>query len=294
MSDQVSFDTASQLFDTEVNLQYQNSQYLANTVVERHGTTGDATNIPLSGVGEMTQGTFAAANIPVSQLNQTNNLAVPKNFYYKTAINGGYRTLFAYDQIVEQARTHSLAAARMSDAIKINTLYAYVAANPSAITQIAYTVGDNLGINSAKMASALSTLENNGVDVLDNTSMWLPALLKQAMLNDDKVVSMFYNNVKPLTNNVVSMYLGVDIRTLGEAGVNKIPSTVSGSGIRQWLVPIVAENSIVQIWNRDISTSITYIEQEDRYELLTKATTGAVIVQPNGIVLMQGRLPYAA
>ena len=50
---QINLSTASQLFDTEVTIKFQNHQFLMNTIEERHGTTGDATNVPVSDIIEM-------------------------------------------------------------------------------------------------------------------------------------------------------------------------------------------------------------------------------------------------
>jgi hypothetical protein len=121
----------------------------------------------------------------------------------------------------------------------------------------------------------------------------LPAITKQSMLNDDRVVNIFYNDVRPLVDNRLSSYLGVDIRTLGANGINTIPFT-SALGIDTYLTPLVHMDSMVQIFNRDVSTSITWVPQNDRWELLTVLTSGANVIQYNGIALIETDNPYAA
>ena len=123
MADQIDLTTASQLFDTEVTIRYQNNQYLADTIEERHGTTGEATNVPVSDLIEMQNQTYAPVDIPVTPVDPTNVMIVPYNYALKTVIGGGEKTLFAYDKIVDHAKLHALAAARMVDYIKINALY---------------------------------------------------------------------------------------------------------------------------------------------------------------------------
>jgi hypothetical protein len=292
MTDQIDLATASELFDTEVTIKYQNKQFLANTIEERHGTTGEATNVPVSDIIEMESQTFAPADIPVTPVNPTNVMIVPYNYALKTVIGGGEKTLFAYDKIVDHAKLHGLAAARMVDYIKINALFTY--SGFGSIYTVQSTVGANTGMNEGKLAEALSYLEDQGVDVMENScSLWLPAITKASMLNDDRVVNLFYNDKRPLVDNRLASYLGVDIRTLGSNGINTIPFTTAMS-IDTYLVPLVHQDSMVQIFNRDVSTSITWVPQNDRWELLTVLTSGANVVQDNGIALIEVENPYAA
>lgn len=292
MADQIDLATASQLFDTEVTIKYQNHQYLADTIEERHGTTGEATNVPVSDIIEMQSQTYAPVDIPITPVNPTNVMIVPYNYALKTVIGGGEKTLFAYDKIVDHAKLHALAAARMVDYIKINALY--TSTGFSTLFTVAKTVGVNTGMNEGKIAQALSYLENQGVNVMDHScSLWLPAITKQSMLNDDRVVNIFYNDVRPLVDNKLSTYLGVDIRTLGANGINTIPFTTA-AGIDTYLVPLVHMDAMVQIFNRDVSTSITWVPQNDRWELLTVITSGANVIQYNGIALIDTENPYAA
>ena len=288
---QVDLGTASQLFDTEVTLRYQNNSYLNNTIEERHGTTGIITNIPVSDQIEMSQGSFAPSDIPVTQVDETNVLITAEDFRVKTVIGGGFKTLFAYDKIVDHAKLHAKAAGRLVDYIKIQAIFQ--SAYFGSLYTVPVNVGANTGMNSDKLADALSQLEANGVDVTGyKVSLWCPALLKKSMMNDQKVTNIFFNAVKPLVNNEIKDYLGTDIRFLGQAGINQIPST--GSPTATFLVPVVADSAIVQTFNRDVSTSITWVPQQDRYELLTVVTTNAGLIQSNGVALITAQNPYAA
>jgi hypothetical protein len=290
MTNQINLATASQLFDTEVTLKFQNAQYLADTIEERHGTTGDATNVPVSDLIEMESQSYAPVDIPVTPVNPTNVLITPYNYALKTVIGGGEKTLFAYDKIVDHAKLHAKAAARMVDYIKINALFTY--SGIGSIYTVAKTVGVNTGMNEGKLAQGLSYLEDQGVEVLNGAcSLWLPAITKQSMLNDDRVVSIFYNDRRPLVDNMIPTYLGTDIRTLGSNGINTIPFTTSMS-TDTYLVPLVNKESMVQIFNRDVTTSITWVPQNDRWELLTVLTSGAQVVQGNGIALITVDNPY--
>jgi hypothetical protein len=289
---QINLDTASQLFGTEVTLKFQNHQFLQNTIEERHGTTGDATNVPVSDIIEMQSQTFAPVDIPVTPVNPTNVMVVPYNYALKTVIGGGEKTLFAYDKIVDHSKLHAKAAGRMVDYIKINALFNY--SGFGSIYTVPKTVGVNTGMNEGKLADALSYLEDQGVDVMDYAcSLWLAAITKKSMLNDDKVVNLFYNDKRPLVDNKLVDYLGVDIRTLGSNGINTIPYTTALS-IDTYLVPVVNKESMVQIFNRDVQTSITWVPQNDRWELLTVMTSGAEVIQSNGIALLTVDNPYVA
>jgi len=292
MTNQINEAAAMQLFDTFVTLKYQNNMKLDGTIDERHGTTGTTLNVPVSDLIEMYESNFAPADIPVTPVNETNVPVVTNDYHVKTAIGGGEKTLYNFDKIVDHAKLHALAGARMVDYIKINAIFS----DPSlsSIYTVGVNVGVNTGINEDKMADALSYLESQGVDVSDYAvSMWGAALLKKSMYNDDKIVNFFYNDVKPLTNNQIKSYLDVDCRFLGENGINKIPSTSIGGGVFQYLIPMVHQDAIVQTFNRDISTSITWLAHQDRWELLSTLTSGAQIIQLNGIALMTCNNPYA-
>src|SRR6478736_1411116 len=123
MSFNIDTATAMQLFDTEVTLKYQNHMRLQNTIEERHGTTGTTLNVPVSDLIEMEQGSFAPTDIPVTPVNETNRAIVTNDYHLKTVIGGGEKTLFNFDKIVDHAKLHALAAARLDDYIKINAIY---------------------------------------------------------------------------------------------------------------------------------------------------------------------------
>jgi hypothetical protein len=293
MTNQINLATAMQLFDTEVTLKYQNHMRLEDTIDERHGTTGTTLNVPVSDLIEMQEGNFAPTDIPVTPVNETNVQVQTNDYHLKTVIGGGEKTLYNFDKIVDHAKLHALAGARLDDFIKINAIYS----NPGVgtIYTVPVTVGFNTGINEGKMADALSYLESQGVDVMDySVSMWAPALLKKSMYNDDKIVNFFYVDHKPLTDNRIQTYLDVDCRFLGSNGINQIPFTAIGGGVNQYLVPMVHKDAIVQSYNRDITTSITWLQNQDRWELLTILTSGAEVIQLNGIAFMTANNPFVA
>lgn len=286
---------ASELFRESTLIQYQNKQVLQNTIVEQHGTSGTTLNIPIMQPIEMQEISFAPTNIPITRTIYTNAQVFQGNFALKTVLGDGERTLFAFDRIVAEAKNHALAAARFDDFVKIQALFQYVAANPGEISVVPVTEGVNTGINSGKMALALSLLEDGGVDITDfQCSMWLPALIKTAMVNDDRVVNFFYNAVKPLVDYKIKAYLDTDIRVLGSAGVNKIPRTGSGTTMAPYVynVPLVHQESMAQAYNRDIKSRMIWHDAEDRYEFITTFTTGAQVIKPEGIVLMTANTPF--
>lgn len=291
MTDQIDLETAMVLFGNEVTLQYQNDMRFSNTIEERHGTRGTTLNVPVSDLIEMSEGDFAPTDIQVTPVNETNVAVVTNDYHLKTVIGGGEKTLYNYDKIVDHAKLHAKAGARLDDYIKINAIFS----DPDfgTIYTVPVNIGVNTGINEGKMADALGFLESQGMDVMDyRVSMWAPALLKKSMYNDDKIVNFFYNTVKPLTNNRIQTYLDIDCRFVGENGINKIPST--GSPTATYLVPLVHRDAIVQSYNRDLTTSITWLPQQDRWELLTIMTTGAKIIQLKGVALMTCQNPFAA
>jgi hypothetical protein len=289
MTAQITLDTAMELFDSSVTTRYQNGQRFANTIDERHGTMGTSLNVPVSDQIEMSQGNFVPNDIPVTAVDETNIVVSTNDYRVKTVIGGGQNTLFNYDKITTHAKLHAKAAARLVDYIRINAIFN----SPllGSIYTVPASVGVNTGINQGKMSDGMTQLEDNSVDTEDYAiSMWSSATQKKAMQNDDRIVNFFYNDTKPLTNNRIQTYLDVDCRFVGRVGINRIPST--GVGPETFLIPLVHRDAIVQSFNRDIQTSITWVPQEDRWELLTVITTGAEIIQTNGIVLLTAENPF--
>ena len=62
--------------------------------------------------------------------------------------------------------------------------------------------------------------------------------------------------------------------------------TVIGEGGFKYTVPVVHHDAIIQGYNRNITTSITWLPHQDRWELLTCLTSGAKIIQSRGIALI--------
>lgn len=291
MAVQINEAAAMQLFDTQVTLKYQNHLRLQGTIDERHGTTGTTLNVPVSDLIEMQLGSFAPVDIAPTPVNETNRQVITNDYHVKTVIGGGEKTLFNFDKIVDHAKLHALAGARNDDFIKINAIFS----DPQvgSINTILKTVGVNTGINEGKIAAGIAYLESQGVDIMDYAvSVWSPALLKTSLYADERVVSFFYNDVKPLTDNRIVGYLGCDMRFLGQNGINQIPFTVPSAGVSEFLVPMVHKDAIVQSYNRDMMTSITWLPNQDRWELLSIMTSGSLIIQYNGIVLLVCDSPY--
>lgn len=284
---ELNLEAACQLFESQVTLQYQNRLKLNDTIEERHGLRGTHLNVPVSDLVEMNQTNFAPTDIFVTPVNET-NVAIPTNDYHlKTVIGGGEKTLYNFDKIVDHAKLHGLAAARLTDYIKINAIFSDPTFAAGKIYTVPVDVGVNTGLNEEKYALAIAYLESQGMDVHDlEVSTWAPALLKPSLYNDQQVSNFFYNDVKPLTNNKVKVYLDIDFRFLGENGINSIPRVPDKEGLFKYTVPVVHRDAIVQGYNRDITTSITWLPHQDRWELLTSLTTGAKIIQPRGIALI--------
>lgn len=291
-TNQINEAAAMQLFDTFVTLKYQNHLKLEDTVEERHGTTGTTLNVPVSDLIEMEEGNFAPTDIPVTPVNETNVPVTTNDYHVKTVVGGGEYTLFNFDKLVDHAKLHSLAGARMTDYIKINAIFASPLVGN--IYTVPVNVGVNTGLNEGKIAAGLAYLEDQGVDVMDyQVSCWASALLKPSMYADDHVVNFFYNDVKPLTDNRIQTYLGVDFRFLGSNGINQLPFTTA-NGVNTYLIPLVHHDAIVQTFNRDLMTSMTWLPNQDRWEILTILTSGANIIQTNGIAFMACQTPFVA
>lgn len=282
--------TVAQVFDKEVQLQYQNWRYLKGTVAERHGFLGSALNIPISARLTMNNAGFAPTDPQVSQDQYTNVVLVPNNYNLKTVVGGAEQTLYNYDAVASQATDHAQALGRGQDDVVLNTLFNYSGFN--SLTVIPDTVGPTTGLNQAKIAAGLAALGNQGVDTRgEQVSLWAPFLTQESFATDNNVVSILYNDYRPLAEGEFSKYMGVSLRWLGSAGENIIPIQSSSGGTDTYLVPLVHRKSMMIGYSRDVQTDVTYLPNMDRWELLSLFTAGAVVLQANGIVLLQCQVP---
>jgi len=283
----MSAEVYSQLFDNEVTQQYQNSLKLNHTIDERHGLSGTMLNIPISDLLEMKSGTFEASDILATKVSETNIQVPTSNYYLKTVINGGEKTLYNFQKIQEHAALHAKASARILDYIKINALFKDEQYISGKIAKIPLKTGKNTGFNVDKLMAANSILEDEGIEIDPmQVSLWLPARLKPGFMSDQRVDSIWNNHVKPLVDYKITEYLGVDIRILGQKGINTIPF-IEKEDSRTYQVPLVHRDAIVQGYNRNISTSITWLPHQDRWELLTSLTTGAKLIKSDGVVMIE-------
>lgn len=285
----MSAEVYSQLFDNEVTLQYQNSLKLNHTIDERHGLTGAMLNIPISDLLEMKSGTFEASDILATKVNETNIQVPTSNYYLKTVINGGEKTLYNFQKVQEHAALHAKASGRIIDYIKINALYKDEQYIAGKIKKIPLKTGKNTGFNVDKLMAANAELEDEAIDIDPmQVSLWLPARLKPNFVSDNRVDNIWSNDVKPLVDYKIRTFLGVDIRILGQKGINTIPFIENqDTHSRTYQIPLVHKDSIVHGFNRSISTSVTWLPHQDRWELLTSITTGAKLVKPDGVVMIE-------
>lgn len=280
--EQITFETAKTTYMTEVTSAYENMRRLYNICDETHNNTGDTFAIPVGESIEMSESGFGAGNIPISTLGATQIIVKPGNFSAKTIIGGGERTLFAYDKIAYHAEEHGKAAGRWYDKLILDAIY-NDGAGIARFAQIAKTVGFNTGLNVDKISTAIDTMEDQGVTADKNAI--IPVISKTSLKKDPLFTSWDYNVERPLMNNRVQRFLDVNFFSIGNKGANAIPFN-DNAGTREYLVPVVARDAMRVVFNREIKSTMTFVENQDRYELLTVATARAVVVKNDGIILM--------
>lgn len=287
---------AAELFEKEFQLAFQSSQKLAGTTQEMMGTMGTVQNVPIFDKIEMfKRDSFAPNNIAPSHQASRNVQVIQAQHLLKTVIGAGEKTLFAFDMIREHAQSHAKAVARAIDKVKIDAVYS---ADPSefAIT-VPVTVGSSTGFTQQKLTQAITALEDQGADVLqENCSTWMPAILIRSLFQDQTVTNLFYSNGRPLQDNIISSYLGIDFRRMSgsAAGVNFIPSKDIGGGVSQWQFPLVHKDALQICFNIAPQTNIVWNPYELRWEAISQMVAGASVIQPLGIALIIANDPAAA
>ncbi len=279
---------ASELFVTEVQEQYQNMRAFAGLVTERHGLEGQTANFPVGGVGEMAETGFGGGDIPVSDLNETNVPISVGNFHYKTTIGGGYKTLFSYDKITENAREHANAAARQLDKLLIDAIFT-AGTGLARFETVPVNIGTTIGLNVDKLSSATDRLLDGGVSVMTNKNAMIPALAMSSLKQDPNFTSWDFNMKRPLMNNALPGYLDIAFFRVGSAGNNQLPRTGTGTTADPFIynIPVLAEDSCRLVFNRDVQSTITWLPQDDRWELTTSLTARGGVIQPAGIKIIR-------
>jgi len=276
--------TASELFVTEVQEQVQNNRSFAGAVIEKHGLEGQTANFPVGGIGEMAETGFGGGDIPVSDLNETNVQISVGNFHYKTSISGGYKTLFSYDKITENAKEHALAGARQLDKLLVDSLY-NIGGGISRFESVPVNFGSIAGLSVDKLSSATDRLLDSGVSLMSKKNALVPALARTSLKQDPQFSSWDYNMDRPLMKNKLPSYLDVAFYAVGTAGANALPRTGTGTTGDPFVynILVLAEDSCRMVFNRELTSTITWVPQDDRWELVTSLTARAGVIQAAAI-----------
>ena len=279
--------TASELFVTEVQQQYQNMRSFAGAALERHGLEGQTANFPVGGIGEMEETGFGGGDIPVSELNETNVPISVGNFHYKTTIGGGYNTLFSYDKVTENAREHAIAGARKLDKLLVDAIYT-AGTGTARFDIIPATFGSIEGLSVDKLSLSTDLLLDGGVGTMINKNALVPALARGDLKKDPAFSSWDYNMNRPLMNNKLPGYLDVAFFAIGSKGSNALPRTGAGTVGDPYVyeIPVFAEDAIRLVFNRELQSTITWVPQDDRWELVSSLTARAGVIQPSGVKII--------
>ncbi len=278
---------ASELFVTEVQLQYQNMRAFAGLVMERHGSIGDTVNFPVGGTGEMSETGFGGGDIPVSELNETNVPIKVGNFTFKTTIGGGYNTLFSYDKVTENAREHAKAAGRGLDKLVVDAIFVDDG-GLSRFNIIPAAFGSIDGLSVTKLSQASDNLDDAGVESSVSKNAMVPVLSLNDLKQDPTFSSWDFNMKRPLMNNDLTGYLNIAFFKIGSKGANQLPRTGIGTAGDpfKYNIPVLAEDSMRIVFNREVQSTITWMENQDRWELVTKYTARAGVIQNDGIQII--------
>lgn len=278
-------DSALVAYDSVFTLKFQNEAILNGCIMEKHGTKGTTFHVPLFDRLEMSETGFAAQDISISQYTPEDKYITTANFNLKTVISGGYETLFNFDVISAHAQEAAKASARYFDYVKIEALFA--SADLDSIYEVEKTVGPVTGLSQAKWSAARQYLSNNAVSANGgDLYAWVPSRTMNSFIQDPDVKSILTNVMRPLADRSVPVYQNVEVREVSEAGINSIPFTTASS-IDTYLIPMVHKETMLQTVNRAPKTTITWVPNQDRWEILTTLTTGAGLLQPKGIVLIE-------
>ena len=280
----INLESSSELFITEVQETLQNHRAFAGVVLERHGLEGTTANFPVGGIGQFNEDGFGGGDIAVSALDETNVPISVGNFHYKTTIGGGYKTLFSYDKIIENAKQHGLAGARALDKLLIDALY-NTGGGVTRFEKVPVNFGPSIGLSVAKLSSATDRLMDSGVSLMTNKNCLVPALARTDLKQDSTFSSWDFNMKRPLMTNQLPGYLDIAFYTVGSAGENAIPRNGIGTAGDPFVydVLVLAEDSSRIVFNRELTSTINWNPLEDRWELVSSFTARGGVLLPGAI-----------
>jgi hypothetical protein len=267
---------AIQQFKLQFELEFQATEKLANTSMELMGLRGDAYKIPLMGEAVTTdrgayQSLISASDVDVQQKsivfkNWTVNL--PLDYFQEHEVAGNTLSTLSQD--------HAKAMGRRIDQTKIDALVADHGHDVAVGAP-----GTNLTVE--KIKEAKSFMDENNVPGDDRYLIVSPSQI-DALLGDETVTNILYNNQRTLVNGDIDTFLGFKFITLGnypEGGLPYDAATTTRTCFA-WAKP-----SVYTGFQIPPSVDVQWSAMYQSWLTISRLRLGAKVTQDKGVVAIE-------
>ena len=285
--DHVVSDTFNELFESEVKQSYQEEGgKLRSTVRTKLGLNGKSTHFPKYGKGVAQDRGDSASDVPTMGTSTSRVEVVLKD-----KIAADYSDYFDEKKLnfsdrAELAKVIAAALGRCDDQFIIDAC-----ANSSTSNTVPANFDDSsteTGLTVKKVKRAKRFLDNKGITMQDRYFVYTPGGL-DSLLDDEKVGSVDYNNVKALVDGVVDTYLGFKFimiadQTITDGKGQTVKTGLPGVGTQARKYFAYHRAAVGYANNVDMVTSAGWVEHKDAYLVKGKLSANSVAIDAEGIV----------
>lgn len=267
---------AESMFDAEIKHVFQDvTKGLRETVRVKTGVVGATYNFPLMSKG-MAHERIKYTDVTPMNVGYTQNPCVLQDWNASEYSDIFDAATVKADEIKELAVEVGNAISRRLEQIIIDAITKgnYTKAN----TDIA--VGTE-GLTIKKVLAAKKALDKKGVPNMERFFVCGAAQLNDDLLASVEVTSADYNSVKALVNGEVNTFLGFTWKMIGDREEGGLP--LSGTTRTCAAYHKQAVGCAIGI---DARTSIDWVPEKRSWLASADLKAGAVVIDPNGVVLV--------
>lgn len=276
-----------ELFESEVKQSFQEAgKKLRGSVRNKTGVVGKSVSFPVYGKGVAIERGASASDVKTMGTS-TRNVEV----LMKDLIAAEYSDFFDeaklnFDDRQELAKVIAYALGRAEDQLIID------AVESATITNVvAANIEDgatDTGLTLTKVRRAKRLMDNAGTPAQDRYFVYTAGGL-DALLADEKVGSVDYNNVKALVDGNIDTFLGFKFimiadQTINDGAGTPVKTGLKGVGTQDRTYIAYHRDAIAYGIGVDMVSSAGWVEHKDSYLVKGKLMANAVVLDATGVV----------
>lgn len=263
-------------------LDYQASAKIRGRTLEKHGQIGDSLKLKtMDAVAMGVHGAFGA-DIPSTPVTVSAPVLNFSDFDLKLVLDMFESVNINANVLQPYAGTLALSIGRQEDQLIID------ACDADATKTVAVNVsGANTNLTVRKLREARKKLGEDEIGFEDDLSWVTHENNLQSLLSETAPGSSDFNNVKALINGTLNYFEGFNFIILGDRTASSAISSNTGG------LPITGTNrenyafarkAVTLAYRMDPSVTLTWIEQNRRWESVGTFSAGCKVSLPKGVV----------